>query len=115
MATAARASHCSHGHPWSEANTYWYNGRRECRACRNEAMTRPVETVSADRDKAETADRNMRRALFRYGARYGLPNMSRLQCISELRLLDRILDDDLALADKVEAEIYSGLRAEAER
>lgn len=55
--------------------------------------------------ETEYADQNMRRALFRYGAKYGLPNMSRLQCITELRLLDRILDEDLDLADRIEAEM----------
>jgi uncharacterized UBP type Zn finger protein len=28
------ATHCKHGHPFSEANTYWTkDGRRHCRAC----------------------------------------------------------------------------------
>lgn len=27
---------CKHGHPWTEANTYWHpKGHRNCRACRN--------------------------------------------------------------------------------
>ena len=26
-------THCKNGHPWDESNTYWYRGRRSCRAC----------------------------------------------------------------------------------
>lgn len=30
----SQATHCPHGHPWDETNTYWYRGRyRQCRAC----------------------------------------------------------------------------------
>lgn len=34
-ATAARATHCIHGHPWDEQNTYIRkdNGTRQCREC----------------------------------------------------------------------------------
>lgn len=27
------ATHCGRGHAWDEANTYWHEGRRYCRAC----------------------------------------------------------------------------------
>ena len=27
------ATHCKRGHPYDEANTYWANGWRHCRAC----------------------------------------------------------------------------------
>lgn len=30
-------THCPHGHPYDEANTYAYRGERGCRACRTEA------------------------------------------------------------------------------
>jgi hypothetical protein len=29
----AQKTHCSSGHPYDEANTYLWNGRRFCRAC----------------------------------------------------------------------------------
>lgn len=29
----ARATHCPSGHPYDEANTRWYEGRRYCRQC----------------------------------------------------------------------------------
>ena len=28
-------THCKHGHPFDEANTYWYRGMRQCKACSN--------------------------------------------------------------------------------
>lgn len=31
----ARKTHCPSGHPYDEANTHWYDGRRYCRACNN--------------------------------------------------------------------------------
>jgi hypothetical protein len=34
------ASHCVHGHPFTEANTYVFNGARSCRVCRAEAAAR---------------------------------------------------------------------------
>lgn len=30
-----RNTHCAHGHPFDEDNTYWTRGNRECRKCRN--------------------------------------------------------------------------------
>jgi hypothetical protein len=27
-------THCPNGHPYDEANTYWWRGERHCRACR---------------------------------------------------------------------------------
>lgn len=29
----ARRTHCIRGHPYDEANTYWYKGMRRCRVC----------------------------------------------------------------------------------
>lgn len=29
----ARKTHCPQGHPYDEANTYWYKGWRKCRIC----------------------------------------------------------------------------------
>lgn len=29
----AERTHCKHGHAFDEANTYWLNGNRNCRAC----------------------------------------------------------------------------------
>lgn len=33
-------STCSHGHPWTEANTYYWKGIRQCRACNREGTRR---------------------------------------------------------------------------
>lgn len=30
----ARKTHCKWGHPFDEANTYWWKGNRHCRMCR---------------------------------------------------------------------------------
>lgn len=32
----AAKTHCPKGHPYNEANTYWYGGSRQCRTCRVE-------------------------------------------------------------------------------
>jgi hypothetical protein len=37
-AANARKTHCSAGHEFDAENTYLYKGRRECRACRREAL-----------------------------------------------------------------------------
>ena len=29
-------THCIHGHPFDDENTYFYKGRRQCRTCRRE-------------------------------------------------------------------------------
>jgi hypothetical protein len=29
-------THCAHGHEWTEQNTYWLRGYRQCRICTNE-------------------------------------------------------------------------------
>ena len=67
---------------------------------------RGTGTGGIDIARADAEDRNLRMVtrLLRYGSKRGLPNMSRLQCIQELRLLDRVLDDDLSLADRIERE-----------
>ena len=33
-------THCPQGHPYDEANTYWYRGHRQCLTCRR-SRTRP--------------------------------------------------------------------------
>jgi hypothetical protein len=33
-AHSARQTHCIHGHPFDDANTYWWRGSRLCRTCR---------------------------------------------------------------------------------
>ena len=33
---AAARTHCKNGHEWSEATTYLYQGKRDCRACNTE-------------------------------------------------------------------------------
>lgn len=33
-AKQAARTHCPRGHPYTEANTYLYRGKRQCRACR---------------------------------------------------------------------------------
>jgi hypothetical protein len=37
--THRRLTHCKHGHQFNEANTYWYNGFRQCKEC-NRKYTR---------------------------------------------------------------------------
>jgi len=37
----SKRTHCPKGHAYSEANTYIYRGRRNCRACDNERKARP--------------------------------------------------------------------------
>lgn len=39
----ARKIECGKGHPFTEANTYLYRGKRSCRTCRHEASLRYVE------------------------------------------------------------------------
>ena len=35
QASRKERTHCSHGHEWTDENTYWYRGNRSCRACHN--------------------------------------------------------------------------------
>lgn len=65
----------------------------------------PIRSVSVERHAAEIADNQFQVALFRYGAEHGLPNLSRLQCLSELRVLVNLREDELALAEKLTAEM----------
>lgn len=60
---------------------------------------------SAEEAAAEEGSAQFRRELLRYGAKHGLPNLSRLQCLSEMRLLGMIREEELALADRIEAEL----------
>jgi HNH endonuclease len=52
LAYKARQTHCKRGHPWDEANTYWWRGKRNCRACKRDQMRRargsPLIDGSAD-------------------------------------------------------------------
>lgn len=44
----ARKTHCKHGHPFDEANTYWPRaGKRDCRACIRERRRRCDERKAA--------------------------------------------------------------------
>lgn len=36
-------THCPSGHPYDEANTYWYDGRRYCKACNREQVKKRNE------------------------------------------------------------------------
>lgn len=58
-------------------------------------------TMDAIRLKAEMGSERLRKRLLIYGTKHGLPNLSRLQCITELRTLDCVLSEDLMLADKI--------------
>jgi uncharacterized UBP type Zn finger protein len=45
---ARAATHCVHGHPFDEGNTYWNDfGWRACRRCRGEAQKRYVASQRA--------------------------------------------------------------------
>lgn len=51
-------THCKHGHPFNEANTYWHHGGRHCRACardRKDArkLRQPQESTSPAEALAE--------------------------------------------------------------
>jgi hypothetical protein len=35
---SARKTHCDHGHQFSAENTYWFRGKRHCRACNRHAV-----------------------------------------------------------------------------
>lgn len=58
-------------------------------------------TLDAVRLSGEMGSERLRKRLLIYGAKHGLPNLSTLQCITELRTLDRVLSEDLMLADKI--------------
>jgi hypothetical protein len=42
-------THCKHGHPFNEANTYWYKGRRHCKACADVRQKAGLERLKAER------------------------------------------------------------------
>jgi hypothetical protein len=44
----ARKTHCIHGHPFDEANTYWWKGHRGCRACNRAMWARKREAKLAE-------------------------------------------------------------------
>ena len=41
-ATNAQKTHCKHGHPFDDENTWVYRGLRHCRTCRREADRKRV-------------------------------------------------------------------------
>lgn len=45
FAVNAAKTHCPKGHAYNETNTWWYDGRRYCRACRR--LARPLEKARA--------------------------------------------------------------------
>lgn len=44
-AQRARQTHCIHGHPFDEHNTYWNGRRRQCRQCTYDSHRRSLATV----------------------------------------------------------------------
>lgn len=40
-------THCVHGHPFNEENTYLYNGKRHCRTCKRRFPSRSKERSAA--------------------------------------------------------------------
>lgn len=44
-------THCPQGHPYDEANTYCYRGRRHCRACQAERRVAFAESRRIPRDR----------------------------------------------------------------
>lgn len=61
--------------------------------------------VTEEEFAAMQGSARFRTALLAYGAVHGLPNLTRLQCMSEMRTLARMREEDLALADRIEAEL----------
>ena len=43
-AANARKTHCAHGHPFDEHNTYWWHGTRNCLICRVRARLARART-----------------------------------------------------------------------
>lgn len=51
-------THCPNGHPFDEDNTYWWNGARQCRACKDAYQARKrVATGVAERSNRLTGQR----------------------------------------------------------
>lgn len=48
----AAKTHCPHGHEYDDANTYWYRGARQCKACSLIANRRYYRQKRANRDDA---------------------------------------------------------------
>lgn len=84
------------GHVWAQPK---YDPRH---VTAFEGDLKPIAgTLDALRLKAEMGSERLLKRLLIYGAAHGLPNLSTLQCITELRTLDRVLSEDLMLADKI--------------
>lgn len=47
----ARKTHCARGHEFTDANTIWKDGRRNCRACRQEIREQEKRKVRAAKRK----------------------------------------------------------------
>src|SRR5688572_3099998 len=104
-------THCRHGHAYTPENTLMFRGAHVCRKCKadrnREYKQRAAENpdmIGMARMDETTANIRFVKALMRYGAKHGLPNLSGLQCITELRLLERIRLDDVDLASKIQRE-----------
>jgi hypothetical protein len=52
----AGRTHCPKGHPFDEANTYWWNNARQCRACKNDYLVRKRDSARPDRVRKVTGD-----------------------------------------------------------
>lgn len=50
----SRKTYCDHGHEFTEANTYWHKGRRQCRTCRRDQdRKRPSGSVRQRRAREQ--------------------------------------------------------------
>jgi len=45
----AENTHCPQGHPYDESNTYWWNGARQCKTCKNDYLVRKRDSVNPNR------------------------------------------------------------------
>jgi hypothetical protein len=60
MTSNAEKTHCLHGHPFDEANTYWTKrGQRDCRAC-NRGRSRRLLNDPRNRELAKARYRALR-------------------------------------------------------
>lgn len=74
----ARKRHCVHGHEFTEANTIWKNGRRNCRTCKKTRQAHLKKKVSAAPRKPKPTraqlqkDRNSDMTWTAIGLKYGV-------------------------------------------
>ena len=57
-------THCPHGHPYDEANTYWIDGRRRCRSCIRIARRSQPESFRVKARLRQRAYQQRRKARF---------------------------------------------------